>query len=118
MENEDIGVEILEEVSGSDLDVSDGDSVSDSDVSVGDVSSGSVVVVPGSLSVEDVTAAIEGAEIQAVVSASSGDLFWEKPLEDYTVSEGLLLILVLCAVGTVIDKIIGGVLNCKSLLKK
>ena len=77
-----------------------------------------LAVSEATLTVEDVTAAIEAAEIEALVTVSPGDSLWTKPLEDYTVTEGLLLILVLCAVGLVIDKIIGGILNCKSLLKK
>ena len=70
------------------------------------------------LTVEDITVAIEAAEIEAVVTVSAGETLFTKPLDEYTVTEGLLLILVLCAVGLCISKVIGGVLNCKALFRK
>lgn len=68
-----------------------------------------------SLTVEDITLAINDAEVTV---AAEPYTLWDKPLEEYTVTEGLLLILVLCAVGLCISRIIGGVLNCKFLLRK
>lgn len=37
---------------------------------------------------------------------------WEKPLGEYTVTESLLLLLVLCAFGIVIYKFLGGIMKC------
>lgn len=70
------------------------------------------------LTVEDITVAVEDAVLHTELIATENNGLFEKPLEDYTVTESLLLILVLCAVGLVIDKIIGGVLNCTRLLRK
>lgn len=85
-------------------------------VSMGDVIPFSAINENGTLlTVEDITLAIENAGVTLVPEQYT---LWDKPLEEYTVTEGLLLILVLCAVGLVIHKIIGGVLNCKQLLKK
>lgn len=82
---------------------------------VGTVSGSDALSDAPALTVEDITLA---AELQAVVTVSAGDTLFTKPLSDYTVTEGLLLILVLCAVGLCVDKIIGGVLNCRFLFKK
>lgn len=70
------------------------------------------------LTVEDVTLAVNNALEESVITVSGGSSIWEKPLVEYTVTESLLLILVLCAIGLVIEKIIGGVLNCTRLFKK
>lgn len=70
------------------------------------------------LTVEDIAVGIEAAQPLQVVTVSAGDTLFTKPLEEYTVTEGLLLILVLCVVGLCITKVIGGILNCKFLFHK
>lgn len=117
---EDEATEEIEEASQETVSMGDSDTSAVSDVvtpslTVEDIT---LAVSEASLTAEEITAAIEAAQIEALVTVSPGDSLWTKPLEDYTVTEGLLLILVLCAVGLVIQKIIGGILNCKSLLKR
>lgn len=41
-----------------------------------------------------------------------------KPIDQYSVTEGLLLIIVLVLIGQVISKLIGGALSCKYLFRK
>lgn len=37
---------------------------------------------------------------------------WEKPIEEYTPTEGILLIIMFCVVGVIIFKFIGGIISC------
>lgn len=85
-------------------------------VSAGDVSSPAAGVL--GFTVDDVVAAMEGARFQAVVTVSADYSLFDKPLDQYTPTEGMLLIIVLCLVGICVSKIIGGVLNCKLLFGK
>lgn len=50
----------------------------------------------------------ETAVQEEVVQEETQYTLWDKPLEEYTVSEGLLLILVVIAVAVLAWKIIGG----------
>lgn len=86
-------------------------------ISGGDAS-GNGVIPMDMLTIDDIVTAIESSNIQTYSTMTDSVSFFEKPLEEYTTSECLLLILVLCAIGLVIEKIIGGVLNCTKLLKK
>lgn len=60
---------------------------------------------------------IDGAEVHVIQEYTLlGE--YAKPLDAYSVSEGLLLCIFLVLLGQAISKIIGGVLNCKLLFKK
>ena len=69
-----------------------------------------------SLSVEDIADAIDlnGTEVYVIQEYT----LWDKPLAEYSVTEGLLLIIALCLIAGVIHKVIGGVLNCTALLRR
>ena len=109
---------VVEEVSVEDLEgtVSVEDLLNDT-VSGGDAEeplngSGGV----SSLSVEDIADAIDlnGTEVYVIQEYT----LWDKPLAEYSVTEGLLLIIALCLIAGVIHKVIGGVLNCTALLRR
>lgn len=68
---------------------------------------------------EDIAAALSLSGTEVIV-VQEYTLLGEnaKPVEQYSVTEGLLLIIVLVLVGHVISKVIGGALSCKYLFRK
>lgn len=70
-------------------------------------------------SAEDIAAALSLSGTEVIV-VQEYTLLGEnaKPIEQYSVTEGLLLIIVLILVGHVISKLVGGALSCKYLFSK
>ena len=82
------------------------------------VSGGDSVPQDGNVAGQSVnTITIDGSSVYVVQEYTLlGDN--AKPLGGYSVSEGLLLCILLVLLGQAISRIVGGVLNCKSLFKK
>ena len=90
--------------------------LSDEVVSGGDsVSADGESAAAGSQVINQIT--IDGAEVYVVQEYT---LLGEtaKPIEAYSVTEGLLLCIFLVLLGQAISRVIGGVLNCKHLFKE